>query len=49
VSERRAATLPDWAERTRFDHFYRLTVNTRAPRQAGRTVRIGDPVVLAPA
>jgi uncharacterized protein YcbX len=47
VAERRAATLPDWAERTRFDHFYRLAVNTRAPRQAGRTLRAGDPVVLA--
>jgi uncharacterized protein YcbX len=46
VAERRAATLPAWAERSRFDHFYRLAVNTRAPRQAGRTIRTGDPVVL---
>ncbi len=49
VAELRAATLPGWAERTRFDHFYRLAVNTRAPRQAGRTIRAGDPVVLTPA
>jgi uncharacterized protein YcbX len=48
VAERRAATLPAWAERSRFDHFYRLAVNTRARRQAGRTIRTGDPVVLAP-
>lgn len=48
VAEQRAASLPAWAERSRFDHFYRLAVNTRAPRQAGRTIRTGDPVVLAP-
>jgi uncharacterized protein YcbX len=47
VAEQRAATLPDWVERSRFDHFYRLAVNTRAPRQAGRTIRAGDPVLLA--
>ena len=32
-----------WAERSRFDHFYRLTVNTQAgPGQAGRTIAVGD-------
>jgi uncharacterized protein YcbX len=46
VAERRAATLPAWAERTRFDHFYRLAVNTRAPLAAGHTIRTGDPLVL---
>jgi uncharacterized protein YcbX len=45
VAERRAATLPEWAERSRFNHFYRLAVNTRAaPQQTGRSVRVGDPV-----
>jgi len=27
--EHRRRTLPDWAERSRFNHFYRLAVNTR--------------------
>jgi uncharacterized protein YcbX len=52
VAERRAATLPAWAERSRFNHFYRLAVNTRAaPQQTGRLVRVGDPIHarLAPA
>jgi uncharacterized protein YcbX len=43
VAEQRAATLPAWAERSRFDHFYRLTVNTRADAaQIGNTIRVGD-------
>jgi uncharacterized protein YcbX len=46
IAERRAATLPPWAEGSRFDHFYRLAVNTRAPRAAGRTIRTGDAVLL---
>jgi uncharacterized protein YcbX len=42
-SERRAATLPPWAERSRFDHFYRLTVNTRAAAApAGGLIAAGD-------
>lgn len=44
-SERRAATLPPWAERSRFDHFYRLAVNTRAAAaQTGRLIATGDPL-----
>jgi uncharacterized protein YcbX len=49
VAERRAATLPAWAEASRFDHFYRLAVNTRPaapPLQVGRSIRVGDVVVL---
>jgi uncharacterized protein YcbX len=43
IAQRRAATLPAWAERSRFDHFYRLTVNTRADAsQNDRSVRVGD-------
>ena len=43
VAQRRAATLPAWAERSRFDHFYRLTVNTRADAsQNDRSIRVGD-------
>jgi uncharacterized protein YcbX len=46
VAERRAATLPPWAERSRFDHFYRLCVNTRTLDSAGQTVRVGDELAL---
>lgn len=46
VAERRAATLPPWAERTRFDHFYRLCVNTRTLDSAGRTLHVGDALSL---
>jgi uncharacterized protein YcbX len=51
VSERRKATLPPWAERSRFDHFYRLAVNTQAaPGQSGSAIRVGDTIErLAPA
>jgi uncharacterized protein YcbX len=46
VAEQRAATLPLWSDRSRFDHFYRLTLNTRpAPDQAGRVIRLGDTAV----
>jgi uncharacterized protein YcbX len=45
VAERRAATLPEWAERSRFDHFYRLTVNTQLLAASG-PIRIGDTVEL---
>ncbi len=47
VAERRAATLPIWANRSRFDHYYRLAGNTRAaPGQAGKTLAVGDAVRL---
>lgn len=45
---RREQTLPPWAERSRFNHFYRLSVNTLlAPGQSGKTLRVGDEVALA--
>jgi hypothetical protein len=43
-SERREATLPPWADRSRFDHFYRLAVNTRLATGESGVVRVGDPV-----
>jgi len=46
VAERRAATLPAWADRSRFDHYYRLCVNTRTLAGTGRTIRLGDRVQL---
>jgi uncharacterized protein YcbX len=42
----RQATLPDWATRSRFNHFYRLAVNTR-PGARGGEVRVGDAVDLS--
>jgi hypothetical protein len=39
----RQTSLPEWAERSRFNHFYRLAINTRLPlTEAGKTIRIGD-------
>jgi len=44
-AERREAELPEWAPAERFDHFYRLTVNTcRPPQSEETTIRVGDEV-----
>ncbi len=44
---RREASLPPWANRSRFNHFYRLAVNTCIPSsEAGKIVRIGDALTL---
>jgi uncharacterized protein YcbX len=44
-TERRAGTLPAWAAASRFDHFYRLSVNTRIPpSEAGKALKVGDEV-----
>lgn len=41
----RAAELPSWAQSTAFDHFYRLSVNTRPTfATAGGTIRLGDEI-----
>lgn len=46
-SQQRERTIPAWAPRDRFDHFYRLAVNTRlAAGCTGGTIRVGDGVVL---
>jgi hypothetical protein len=43
----RQATFPDWADASRFNHYYRLAVNTRAEAsQAGKTIQVGDLVTL---
>lgn len=47
VARERATHLPDWAPRARFDHFYRLAVNTRiASSQWAKSLRVGDRVRL---
>ena len=46
-ARRRAESLPAEVERGRFDHFYRLAVNTRIPAsQDGRTLSVGDLVTV---
>ena len=46
-AERRAETLPEWADRRCFDHFYRLTTNTKIPEsEAGKILQVGDSVLL---
>jgi uncharacterized protein len=42
-TRQREATLPEWSPRERFDHFYRLSTNTRvASSEAGKILRVGD-------
>jgi len=44
---RREATLPPWATPSRFNHFYRVSVNTRIPpSEAGKVLKVGDEVRL---
>jgi uncharacterized protein YcbX len=46
-SEMRRKTLPAWSPESRFDHFYRLAVNTRvASSESGKLLRLGDPLQL---
>ncbi|MGH8563795.1 MAG: MOSC domain-containing protein [Gammaproteobacteria bacterium] len=47
LAARRAETLPAWAPRSRFNHFYRLAVNMRIPpSEAGKPILVGDPVEI---
>lgn len=44
---RREATLPPWADRSRFDHFYRLAINTQPVAAfVGGTIHVGDDVTI---
>lgn len=43
-ANRRETSLPEWAPRSRFNHFYRATLNTVLLDGAGKTIRVGDPV-----
>jgi hypothetical protein len=45
-AEHRQATLPPWAPRERFDHFYRFCVGTRVLEHAGTALHVGDEVRL---
>ncbi len=44
----RESTLPPWSPRPRFDHFYRLSTNTRvAPSETHKLLRPGDSLILS--
>jgi uncharacterized protein YcbX len=44
---KRAETLPAWSTRSRFDHFYRLCINTRVPEsEVGKQVMVGDTIQI---
>lgn len=43
---RRQETLPVWAPKERFDHYYRLTTNTRLTGLGGGVLRVGDQVEI---
>lgn len=45
-SDHRAATLPTSVARDRFDHFYRLTVNTRLSTLGTGRIKVGDSLQL---
>ncbi|MFW6018257.1 MAG: MOSC domain-containing protein [Halapricum sp.] len=45
--EKRRETLPSWANDERFDHYYRVMVNTRTPEESrGKRVSVGTEVVI---
>lgn len=43
-SQQRVVTLPTWAPPSRFNHFYKLAVNTNIVGQGGHKLRLGDSV-----
>lgn len=43
-AQQRAATLPSWAPPQRFNHFYKLAVNTNIAGQKGKRLNLGDGV-----
>lgn len=46
-TEKRRETLPNWVNSSRFNHFYRLSVNTKIPAlEAGKILQIGDEIKL---
>ena len=43
----RKNTLPEWTERSRFNHYFRLAVNTRLlPTERGKKIKVGDQVTI---
>lgn len=46
-ARRREAEFPPWGEQSRFDHFYRLTVNTQLSSVQPQAIQVGNIVRLA--
>jgi MOSC domain-containing protein len=47
-TDMRRASLPAWAPEARFDHYYRMSTNTRvASAEAGKMLRAGDSLILS--
>jgi uncharacterized protein YcbX len=44
--EARKNTLPRWSTRERFNHFYRVAINTRLDGDLGGEIRLGDEIDL---
>ncbi|MBE9004839.1 MOSC N-terminal beta barrel domain-containing protein [Fortiea sp. LEGE XX443] len=45
--KQRQATLPDWVNLSHFNHFYRLSVNTKLPiSEAGKILQIGNEIEI---
>jgi uncharacterized protein len=44
----RSTSLPPWAARQRFNHFYRLAVNTKIHHQGGKTLAVGQAIRRLP-
>jgi uncharacterized protein YcbX len=42
----REESLPNWAPRDRFNHFYRLAVNTRCAQVRAGTLKVGDEITI---
>lgn len=41
--QKRQATMPSWVDASRFNHFFRLSVNTRvATSEVGKTIEVGN-------
>ena len=44
---KRKETLPQWTKSERFDHFYRLSVNTKvSSSEIGKVLKVGDPISI---
>lgn len=46
-AEKREQSLPSWAERERFNHYYRFALNTSIPpSEAGKVLTVGAPIEI---
>jgi len=47
-SDYRRSHIPSWTPEARFDHYYRMSTNTRvASTESGKLLRVNDPLVLS--